>query len=79
MANAKEVFDFIFHWAGVWAVMVYGTVGTVKACHFVRRLAHDRKKKRLFDEAVRRISALSKPNGDEYQTQANEADTIEAR
>ena len=30
MENAKEVFDFVFHWAGVWAVMVYGTVGAVR-------------------------------------------------
>ena len=30
-------------------------------CGFVRRLAYDREKKRLFDEAMKRIPTLSKP------------------
>ena len=60
METAKQVFDFIFHWAGVWAVMVYGTIGVRDACGFVRRLAHDRAKKRIFDEAVKRISTPPK-------------------
>lgn len=61
MENAKWVFDFIFHWAGVWAVMVYGTVGTARVCHFVRRLAHDIEKKRLFKQAIERIPMPPKP------------------
>lgn len=73
MGNAKLVFDFIFHWAGVWAVMVYGTVVAVRTCAFVRRLAHDREKKRLFDEAMKRIPTPPKPTEKVADTNAVKA------
>lgn len=78
MVNAKEVFDFIFHWAGVWTVMVYGTVGMGRACNFVRRLAHNREKKRLFAMVISRIHTPSKPKDDEHQAQEAEADAVES-
>lgn len=57
METAKGVFDFVFHWAGVWAVMVYGTVGAREAYYAFRHWMNAREKKRLFDEAIRNLNA----------------------
>lgn len=57
MEKARVAFDFIFHWSGVWAVMVYGTVGARAAYLALRDWAHAREKKRLFEEAIRNLNA----------------------
>lgn len=63
MGNAKGVFDFIFHWSGVWAVMVYGTVGARAAYLALRRWAHAREKKRLFKMAIRNLNEPESKGG----------------
>ena len=65
MENAREAFNFIFHWSGVWAVMVYGTVGARAAYLAFRRWAHDRGKKRMFETAIRNLNTPEE--GDEHQ------------
>ena len=67
MENARVVFNFIFHWSGVWAVMVYGTVGARAAYLALRGWAHTREKKRLFERAIRNLNAPEK--ADEHQAQ----------
>lgn len=37
MDKLTAAFDIIFHWAGVWAVMVFGTVAAHRAYGAVRR------------------------------------------
>ncbi len=67
MENARVVFNFIFHWSGVWAVMVYGTVGARAAYLALRDWAHAREKKRLFERAIRNLKAPEE--ADEHQAQ----------